>query len=74
MGYEVKITSTANRDLVEILDYIESRESDSQLAIRFTNSLIEEALGLAEMLYRGRVMNRRKKIRKLVVSQLFDSF
>ena len=74
MGCEVKITSTANRDLVEILDYIESRESDSQLAIRFTNSLIEEALGLAEILYRGRVMNRRKKIRKLVVSQLFDSF
>ena len=66
MGYEVRITSTANRDLVEILDYIESCESDSQPAIRFTNSLIEEALGLAEMPYRGRVMNRRKKIRKLV--------
>jgi plasmid stabilization system protein ParE len=28
MGYEVKITSRANRDLIEILDYIESREND----------------------------------------------
>jgi plasmid stabilization system protein ParE len=66
MGYEVKITSRANRDLIEILDYIESRENDPGPAIRFTNALVEEALSLAELPYRGRIMNRRKRIRKLV--------
>jgi plasmid stabilization system protein ParE len=66
MGYEVKITSRANRDLIEILDYIESRENDAGPAIRFTNVLVEEALSLAELPYRGRIMNRRKRIRKLV--------
>jgi plasmid stabilization system protein ParE len=66
MGYEVKITSRADRDLIEILDYIESRENDPGPAIRFTNALVEEALSLAELPYRGRIMNRRKRIRKLV--------
>jgi plasmid stabilization system protein ParE len=66
MGYEVKITSRANRDLIEILDYIESRENDPGPAIRFTNALVEEASSLAELPYRGRIMNRRKRIRKLV--------
>ena len=66
MGYEVKITSRANRDLIEILDYIESRENDPGPAIRFANGLVAEALSLAELPYRGRIMNRRKRIRKLV--------
>jgi plasmid stabilization system protein ParE len=66
MGYEVKITSRANRDLVEILDYIASCENDAGPAIRFANALVEEALSLAELAYRGRIMNRRKRIRKLV--------
>ena len=66
MGYEVKITNRANRDLIEILDYIESRENDPGPAIRFTNALVEEASSLAELPYRGRIMNRRKRIRKLV--------
>jgi plasmid stabilization system protein ParE len=60
------MTSRANRDLIEILDYIESRENDPGPAIRFTNALVEEALSLAELPYRGRIMNRRKRIRKLV--------
>jgi plasmid stabilization system protein ParE len=66
MGYEVKITSRANRDLIEILDYTESHEHDVRPAIRFTNALVEEALSLSELPYRGRIMNRRKRIRQLV--------
>jgi plasmid stabilization system protein ParE len=66
MGYEVKITSRANRDLIEILEYVESRENDSGPGIQFTNALVEEALSLGDLPYRGRTMNRRKRIRKLV--------
>ena len=50
MGYEVKITSRANRDLIEILDYIESRENDPGPAIRFANGLVAEALSLPSCL------------------------
>jgi len=66
MGYEVRITSRATRDLVKILDYIASCENDAGRAIRFADALVEGPLSLAELPYRGRVMNRRKRIRQLV--------
>jgi hypothetical protein len=47
MGYEVKITSRANRDLIDFLEYIESRENDSGLAIQFTNKRIRDRSTIA---------------------------
>ena len=66
MRYTVKINRQASRDLTEIFKYIEDREKSAAPAERLTNALVDSALGLAQFPYRGQVMKRRPKARRLV--------
>jgi plasmid stabilization system protein ParE len=66
MRYTVKINRQASRDLTEIFKYIEDREKNAAPAERLTNALVDSALGLAQFPYRGQVMKRRPKARRLV--------
>jgi toxin ParE1/3/4 len=66
MRYTVTINRQASRDLTEIFKYIEDREKNAAPAERLTNALVDSALGLAQFPYRGQVMKRRPKARRLV--------
>jgi plasmid stabilization system protein ParE len=66
MRYTVKISRQASRDLIEIFQYIENREQSTAPAENFTNALVDSALRLAQFPYRGHVMKRRPKARRLV--------
>ena len=66
MRYTVKINRQASRDLTEIFQYIEDREQSPVPAEKFTNALVDVAMGLAQFPYRGHVIKRRPKARRLV--------
>jgi plasmid stabilization system protein ParE len=66
MRYTVKITRQASRDLTEIFQYIEDREQSTVPAEKFTNALVDVAMGLAQFPCRGHVIKRRPKARRLV--------
>ena len=66
MGYTVKINRQASRDLTEIFQYIEERERSTAPAEKFTNGLVDAAMGLAQFPYRGHVIKRRPKARRLI--------
>jgi plasmid stabilization system protein ParE len=66
MRYSVKINRQASRDLTEIFNFIEDREKSAAPAERLTNALVDSALDLAQFPYRGQIMKRRPKARRLV--------
>ena len=65
MGYRVVFTITAEQHLREIEDYIAIREGSRLPAAAFAVRLVAAALSLAEFPYRGRVFNRRQRLRRL---------
>jgi plasmid stabilization system protein ParE len=66
MRYKVKIGSQASRDIVRIFEYIQDREQNSEPAEKFTNALVDAAFELGEFPYRGQIMKRRRKARRLL--------
>ena len=64
MRYTVKINRQASRDLTEIFQFIEDREQSPVPAEKFTNALVDVAMGLAQFPYRGHVIKRRPKARR----------
>jgi addiction module RelE/StbE family toxin len=66
MRYTVRISRQASRDLTEIFRYIENREQSAPHAEKLTQDLLDEAMGLAQFPYRGHVIKRRPKARRLV--------
>jgi addiction module RelE/StbE family toxin len=66
MRYTVRISRQASRDLTEIFRYIENREKSATRAEKLTDALLDEAIGLAQFPYRGHLMKRRPKTRRLV--------
>ena len=64
MAHQVLITDLAKADLQEITEYI--AQDNPAAAARFAQKLLEDTLSLAHSPYRGRALQRKRDVRRIL--------